>query len=163
MLRTLAQGTIDDIAPGSVPPVPPPTCSGRLVVDVCCGVCSVGYAHFLEDPAVRILAIDIFPGHVFWAAILAELHLRIRYIQEDMIRLTVNRLDALLREQWNAKVEDVDHCHRSPMCDSMWPSKIKAALSTHCTCSHYSFKQIGHLTRLQPSCSKPELDACPGA
>ena len=119
MLRTLAQGTIDDIAPGSVPPVPPPTCSGRLVVDVCCGVCSVGYAHFLEDPAVRILAIDILSEHVFWAAIPAELHPRVRYIQEDMIRLTVDRLDVLLREQWNAKVEDVDHRHGSPMCDSM--------------------------------------------
>ena len=41
--------------------------------------------------------------------------------------------------------------------------RIKAALSTHRKCGHHSFAELGHLARMQPSCSKPELNTCPGA
>ena len=41
--------------------------------------------------------------------------------------------------------------------------KIKAAVGTHRTCGHYSFKQLVNLARLQPSCTRSELKTCSGA
>ena len=41
--------------------------------------------------------------------------------------------------------------------------KTKAALGTHRMCGHYSFAELMHLARIQSSCSKSELNTCPGA
>ena len=91
----------------------------RIVVDICSGKCSVGWAHFLLDSEVFVLAFDIMSERQFFDGLPEGLKDRVRYRRLDVIELSLDLIRAILHFEWGAQLIDVIHLHWSPMCETM--------------------------------------------
>ena len=94
----------------------------RRVVDVCCGMCCMSIAHWLDLPrSTFILAIDIMTSEEFWEGIPEEVRESgcITYIELDVLELSLDKLRELVREAWGCGLSGVAHLHWSHMCTTL--------------------------------------------
>ena len=91
----------------------------KVVVDLCCGHCSMAMYYLERDPNIYVLAIDrdleaddalqYIPAHM--------LH-RVRYLKEDVMGMTLQRLREMMRKMWGLDMQHLYHIHFSPDCST---------------------------------------------
>ena len=102
----------------------------RRIVDVCCGMCCMAIAHWLDFPeSTFILAIDIMEEWEFWEGVPEEVHARITYVKLDVIELTLEKLRELVSLAWGCGLSGIAHLHWSHMCTTL--SRVSRGRGAH--------------------------------
>ena len=90
----------------------------KVIIDLCCGNCSVAQYYLEHDPQALIIAIDKYlTKEEALYFIPRHMHHRIRFIQDDIRNYTAEKLKGLTK-LWGLEEKHLYHIHWSPDCST---------------------------------------------
>ena len=90
----------------------------RQFVDICSGQQSLAQYILLCDPTAEILSLDVISYRKALSELPSHLHSRIKYVEYDVVNLTLSELQRLVRTHLGCELSDVYGVHFSPCCKS---------------------------------------------